>query len=269
HVSGGRTVGAVLVTLSLAAGIAGASQPGERCAAAKLRAAGRKSAGKLNCQAREVLRRDGSEVDCLARIESKFASAWAKIEAKGGCVVSGDADTVEGLVDQLVADLVAVIPPRRAPPSPSRHPRRAPRRRRSTARTLAARPRVLNFAPLDRPARRPATEVAGASGRPYRAAIWAAGSAPGARVPQARRVALTPTRRNARRPAGASDRLALIVSRASAPRPALPGAREARRGRSRARATSGHRRPSRPPGRRGGVRGSAGRRGPRPRRRRG
>jgi hypothetical protein len=149
--------------------------------------------------------------------------------------------------------------PRPAPPRPSRRPRRVPRRRPSTAWTLAARHRVSKFAPLDRPARRPATEFAAASGRPCRAAIFSAERATGARVRQDRRVALTPARRNARRRVGASDRLALIASRAPGPTPAPPAARGARRGRSRARAPSYRRRPSRPPHRLGGARDSAGR----------
>jgi hypothetical protein len=67
--------------------------------------------GKLNCQARGVLGGGGPDAECIARVESKFASVWARIEARGGCVVSGDAATVESLVDGLVADLVAAIPP--------------------------------------------------------------------------------------------------------------------------------------------------------------
>ena len=102
---------AALVAGALAAGAAHASDPTARCAAVKLRAAGHKTQGKLDCEARGALHGGGADPACLARVEAKFAAAWARIEARGGCALTRDVAAVESRVDQLVADLVAAIPP--------------------------------------------------------------------------------------------------------------------------------------------------------------
>ena len=87
-----------------------ATTPGERCAAAKLRAAGQKAKSLVQChvQALEV----GGPVDaaCLARVEGRFASTWSRIVAHRGCEVTDDGDDVEALVDGFVASLVAAVP---------------------------------------------------------------------------------------------------------------------------------------------------------------
>lgn len=107
--SAARTGAIVLATL-LTATAAIAATGGERCASTKLRLAGHKANGKVRCHARAVLHGASADAECLARVEEKFQSAWTRIEARGGCVTTNDADEVEQLVDAFVDGLVAALP---------------------------------------------------------------------------------------------------------------------------------------------------------------
>lgn len=73
------------------------------CAAAKLKAIGKKENAKLKCEAK-ALTKDlaASDAVCLEQAETKFAAAFAKAELKGGCVSQSDAATVERAVDYFV-----------------------------------------------------------------------------------------------------------------------------------------------------------------------
>lgn len=106
------SVGDVFVGDALAALPGGISDDGRKCAAAKLKAAGKKVSSKLKCQAKAA--GSGATVDpaCLTKAESKFTQAFLKAEAKGGCTTVGDGAAVEALVDSLVAtdvDLVVTV----------------------------------------------------------------------------------------------------------------------------------------------------------------
>lgn len=104
-----------LILLALVAGVAAprlaAAASGERCAAAKLHAAGQKATGQLRCHARGLVGGGGADAACLAKAEAKFASAWARIEGHGGCATTNDATSVEQRVDAFVDGLVAALPP--------------------------------------------------------------------------------------------------------------------------------------------------------------
>jgi hypothetical protein len=104
----GSFVVGVLVGAFLVAGVAHAA--GERCSAAKLRAAGRKAASKISCYRKAVLASMAPDADCLARAEAKFVRAFAAADARGGCLTTGDAADVEAIVDQFIADLLAHFP---------------------------------------------------------------------------------------------------------------------------------------------------------------
>jgi len=80
-----------LIVLAVATTVWARSTPAEKCAAAKSKAATKKVAAKLKCQQKGIL--SGAPVDhaCLADTEAKFSTAVTKAEAKGGCVVTGDA----------------------------------------------------------------------------------------------------------------------------------------------------------------------------------
>lgn len=90
-----------------------AGTPAQRCAAAKLKATGKKAAARLKCWEKAI--GAGIPVDplCLTKAEDKFELAFTKAEEKGGCSTVGDAPaiqtTVVAFVDDVVADLQPVV----------------------------------------------------------------------------------------------------------------------------------------------------------------
>src|SRR6185503_11533545 len=78
------------------------------CAARKLGAAGRATAGTSACVSKAV--RAGSDLDaaCLQKVEEKFARAFARADGRGSC--TGTAADVEKLVDGCVDGLPLPIP---------------------------------------------------------------------------------------------------------------------------------------------------------------
>jgi hypothetical protein len=95
----------------LFASVGDAATDGQRCAAAKLRAAAKKAQGLLTCHASAVTKGMPVDAQCLAKVRTRFESKWAQIEAKGGCATVGDVDTIEGHVDTFVDVLVGALPP--------------------------------------------------------------------------------------------------------------------------------------------------------------
>jgi hypothetical protein len=89
----------------------GGTPEGQRCAAVKLKATGKKAATKLGCHGRAVTKREAVDPACLGKAETKFLTAFTAADARYACATEGDADTVEtGHVDPLVADVVADVP---------------------------------------------------------------------------------------------------------------------------------------------------------------
>jgi hypothetical protein len=107
----------VLSNILLGISPAYAADPGATCAAAKRKAAGKKVDGKLKCVAKATMK--GMPVDalCLSKVETKFATAFAKAEAKGGCLTSGDAGAIEASVDACVATLRGLLGVPGTPPA--------------------------------------------------------------------------------------------------------------------------------------------------------
>ena len=81
-----------------------AQDPAVRCDIAKLRAAGQKARAFLTCYAQGAGTADPS---CLARASERFEDRWRRIEAQGGCAVTGDVAAAEAKIDAFVADFVA------------------------------------------------------------------------------------------------------------------------------------------------------------------
>ena len=88
--AGGVAVGLVIVGLTVAAA---GTPPESRCTERKERAAARKAAGLLDCQAKTEP--SPPDPSCVAKVRQRFAEAWAKIELRGGCPTPGDVDAVE------------------------------------------------------------------------------------------------------------------------------------------------------------------------------
>jgi hypothetical protein len=101
-----------LTTLMLAGAVDAKGHPtkGEQCAAAKLKAATKKTVAKLACYQRAVAKDAAVSRDCLSAATAKFNAAFGKAETRGGCATAGDQAAVEKMVDDYVAVLVDALP---------------------------------------------------------------------------------------------------------------------------------------------------------------
>ena len=106
-----------LVALSLAACILAAPvafagpTPAQKCSGSKIKATSKKASAKLKCHEKAILKGVAVDPECLAKAEDKFTDAFAKAEAKGGCLTTGDTGSIEALVDSFVDDSVAALNP--------------------------------------------------------------------------------------------------------------------------------------------------------------
>jgi len=102
---------ALLMGAAAAPALAGPSD-GQRCAASKLKAAGKKASCLLGLDAKTAA---GITVDplkvqkCKDKLGDPVKGAFARAEAKGGCVTEGDAATIEGKVDDLVDGIFTAL----------------------------------------------------------------------------------------------------------------------------------------------------------------
>jgi hypothetical protein len=102
---------AVLAVLLVSVGLVDAGgTPAGKCAAAKSKAASKKLASKLKCYAKAF--GAGKPVDsvCLTAADTKFSTAVGKADTKGGCLFTGDANTLEAVVDNAVKVINAFDP---------------------------------------------------------------------------------------------------------------------------------------------------------------
>ena len=99
-------------TLTLVAVVCGTAAargtPVERCAAAKIKAAGRKASCLLALDARVA---GGGVADSakMQQCRDRLGGAFAKAEGRGGCATGGDASTVEGQVDATVGAVYTAL----------------------------------------------------------------------------------------------------------------------------------------------------------------
>jgi hypothetical protein len=81
--------------------------PGQKCAAAKRKAAGKKLAAKLGCYAKAKSKAPFSvDPACLTKAEGKFSAAFAK----AGAACPGTTAAIEALVDNCVNTLAGDVP---------------------------------------------------------------------------------------------------------------------------------------------------------------
>jgi cysteine-rich repeat protein len=85
------------------------STPEEKCAAAKMKAVGKKYSAKAKCYAKAFGKSEPVSQDCLGKAEDKFDAAFTKAESHGGCLHVSDVIPLEAKVDQCVADVVGDI----------------------------------------------------------------------------------------------------------------------------------------------------------------
>jgi hypothetical protein len=107
----------VLIGLAASAGIihAGATS-GEKCAVAKQKAVVKKFASKLKCTEKAILKGATADPNCLSAADTKFTAAMLKADAtKGGCARTGDANSLEAVVDHAVNEIVLLTPTAQLP----------------------------------------------------------------------------------------------------------------------------------------------------------
>lgn len=124
-----------ILSLALPEGGRAAKDPGQRCAAAKLKAATRETCAKAECYREAVAASVPVDAACLAKAATKFAKAFADAERKSGCATLGDAAVIEVKVDAFLADLVNEIPATTSTSTTTIHPVTTTTRRVTTTTT--------------------------------------------------------------------------------------------------------------------------------------
>jgi hypothetical protein len=80
-----------------------------KCAAAKVKAAGKKASNKAKCHSSAVKKGDPVDAACLTKAETKFNASFAKAEAKPPCLTTGDGAAIEAKIDAFIADLAGTL----------------------------------------------------------------------------------------------------------------------------------------------------------------
>jgi len=106
----GAAVPKALAAVVLLSAVARAADPAAVCTAGKLLAATKKLTAKAKCHAAAVRKLAAVDPGCLDKAEVKFVAKFAALETHGGCVTTGDAASVEGLVEDALAALLAALP---------------------------------------------------------------------------------------------------------------------------------------------------------------
>src|SRR5262245_6716982 len=83
----------------------------QKCGTDKLKAASKKAVERTKCFEKAVQKSAPVDPVCLARADLKLSTTFQNIEAKGGCVFSGDAPVIEGAIDSAVGAFVAALDP--------------------------------------------------------------------------------------------------------------------------------------------------------------
>ncbi len=94
----------------LVPGRAGAgAAPGQVCAAAKKKIAGKEVQSLEGCDAKAVGKGQAVDGTCTQKAHDAFGAAWDKAEAKGGCFTTSDKTTIDGDVTAHVGDIESTL----------------------------------------------------------------------------------------------------------------------------------------------------------------
>jgi len=80
------------------------------CSATKMKGVGLQSKVALACHAQAAKKNSSVDAGCLAKSASKLTGAFAKAEAKGGCLTEGDAAAVSGDVADATDGIATALP---------------------------------------------------------------------------------------------------------------------------------------------------------------
>jgi len=101
-------VGVALGRLRAVRAVDAAATRAEKCAAAELKAAGKKADAKLRCHETALTQGKTVTSACLAGANVRFAVGFAKVEARG-CATADDLAEIEDRVDRFVAGLLDTV----------------------------------------------------------------------------------------------------------------------------------------------------------------
>jgi hypothetical protein len=103
-----RLVAALAILAAVVAGH-GAHAQSNRCNAAKVKAAGAKASGKAICHAKAVAKGVAVDLPCLFRADAKVTAGFPRAEGRPPCLTTGDAATIEAMVDTAIDALAAEL----------------------------------------------------------------------------------------------------------------------------------------------------------------
>src|ERR1044071_9543352 len=81
----------------------------DKCGANKMKAVGKKAAGKAFCIAKALGKAVAVDPVCFQRVEEKFSAAFTKAELKPPCLTHDDAGAIEAKVDAFVVDVLSEL----------------------------------------------------------------------------------------------------------------------------------------------------------------
>lgn len=82
-----------------------------KCAAAKIKAASKKAGCLLALASKEANKGQAADPAKIQKCKDAFTTAFAKLEAKGNCITTGDAASIEAGIDDYTADVGAALNP--------------------------------------------------------------------------------------------------------------------------------------------------------------
>jgi hypothetical protein len=102
------------ITIMLLALMAGSGQTADKaavkCSTGKQKAAVKKIGSKLKCHQKANAADLPVDQECLTKAETKFSDTIVKIEAKGGCIITGDEAVIEQAADECIDDIRGLTP---------------------------------------------------------------------------------------------------------------------------------------------------------------
>src|SRR5262245_39309726 len=83
----------------------------QKCGTDKMKIAASKATSRAKCFEKAVLKSTAVDSACLPKADLKLLTAFQSIEARGGCVFTGDAPAVEAGIDSAIGAFVAALQP--------------------------------------------------------------------------------------------------------------------------------------------------------------
>jgi cysteine-rich repeat protein len=104
-----KTTTALGLAAVLALALATGAHAQDKCGATKMKAAGKKAAGRAGCYAKSLARAEPVDPACLAKADAKFTTAYQKADAKGPCLTTNDAPQIEDMIDACTANILSAL----------------------------------------------------------------------------------------------------------------------------------------------------------------